>query len=358
MFDRKTVRDIDINDKVVLVRADLNVPLSASGEIVDDLRIRASLETLRYLIERDARKIVVISHLGRPEGAVVPSMSLRPVASRLAELMPGVEIGFVPYVVGPEAEMAVQSMNERGVLLLENLRFDAGEEADDDAFAAAIVDAVRPDVFVQDGFGVVHRAHASTDAICKLVPSVAGLLLEREVVNLSVAREPVSPSVCIMGGAKVEDKAPLIEKFSAVYDQVFVGGKIANEYTPAGDLNVTMPVDFVRGPEDNYAYDIGAESTAAIVAAVGEAQTVLWNGTLGMAEKPEYAVSSTAVAEAIGSREYATTVVAGGDTTAFVEELQKREPGLKYSLISTGGGAALEFLLGEKLPGIEALESK
>jgi phosphoglycerate kinase len=374
-FQKKTVRDVDVNDTTVLVRADYNVPLSDAGEITDDLRIRASLPTLQYLLEHDARKVVVISHLGRPDGKVVGAMSLAPVAGRLAELLPGVEVNFVPYTTGTEVEQAVQSMDERGVLLLENLRFDPGEEADSDTFAAAIVAAVQPAVFVQDGFGVVHRAHASTDAICRLVPSVAGLLLEKEIVNLLAAREPESPSVAMIGGAKVEDKAPLIEKLAAVYDVVYVGGKIANEWSPAPELtNVVMPSDYVDG-EDGTAWDIGAESTATIVEGLEGAATVLWNGTLGWAEKPKYAAASEAVARAMGGltrsteggasgngegfgETSATTIVAGGDTTAFVEQYQAEHPEAQYSLISTGGGAALEFLLGEKLPGVEALEER
>jgi phosphoglycerate kinase len=357
MFDKKTVRDIDVNDKVVLVRADYNVPLSEAEEVADDLRIRASLPTLQYLLEQDARKVVVISHLGRPEGRLVRSLSLEPVARRLAELLPGVEVGFVPYVTGFPVEEAVQSMNERGVLLLENLRFDPGEERDDAEFAQAIVTAVQPEVFVQDGFGVVHRAHASTDALARAIPAVAGLLLEKEVENLSAARTPEEPAVAIVGGAKVEDKAPLIEKLAQVYGRVYVGGKIANEWSSDDNPRVVMPVDFVLDAE-GVARDIGEQSTRVIEAAVAEARTVLWNGSLGQAEKPEYAQASFAVARAMGRLAGTRTIIGGGDTTGLVEGLIESEPELHYSLISTGGGAALEFLLGEKLPGIEVLLTK
>jgi phosphoglycerate kinase len=356
-MDKKTVRDVEIRGKVILVRADYNVPIDEAGVITDDLRIRESLPTLKYLLENDAMKVVVISHLGRPEGQRVESMSLAPVAARLSELMTGVEVNFVPYTVGLEVSEVVEAMEEGSVLLLENLRFSPLEEEDSVEFAQEIVNAVKPELFVQDGFGVVHRAHASTSAICSLVPSVAGLLLEKELVNLTVAQHPESPSLAIIGGAKVEDKAPLIERFAGIYDTVAVGGKIAKTYT--SELpNVVVATDFVYGEDGVTGFDIGPESAGRIAELASAAKTVLWNGVLGMVEDERYRQASNVVAEAVGRLDGATTVIAGGDTTAFVEEAQRAEPELHYSLISTGGGAALEFLLGEKLPGVEALEDK
>jgi len=354
VFEKRVVRDVEVVDKVVLVRVDYNVPLGEDGSIKDDLRIRASLPTLQDLLGRGARKVIVMAHLGRPEG-VDPKLSLRGVAERLGELLRVVEVGFVPATVGDEVSAAAESLPDGSVLVLENLRFDPREEENSEEFAREIVLATDAELFVQDGFGAVHRAHASTDAICRIIPSVAGLLLEKEVSNLAAVREPQSPSVMILGGAKVDDKAPLVDKLADVYDTVMIGGKLANEYTPSAE-NAVMPVDFELG-EDGVAYDMGEKSAAAMVGAICGAQTVLWNGVVGKTEEPQFANGSMMVARAMGEQHGALTVVCGGDTTAFVEKLQQAEPGLEYSLVSTGGGAALEFLLEESLPGVEALEN-
>jgi 3-phosphoglycerate kinase len=342
VFEKKTVRDIEVAGKTVLARVDYNVPLE-DGVVTDDLRIKASLPTIQYLLEQGARKIFLIAHLGRPEGVVVPELSLQPVAEKLAELL-GAPVDFM------------DTAGEAKVVLLENLRFSPQEEANDPEFAQKLVDLTGAEVFVQDGFGVVHRAHASTEAITRILPSVAGLLLEKEVSSMRQAvEEPKRPLLFILGGAKGEDKVPLIARFREIADTIAVGGKIANTYEKGSEKEI-LPVDFVYG-EDGQAYDIGEQSAAKIVELAGGAGTVIWNGTLGMTEDARYARASEQVAEAIG-RSSAFSIIGGGDTAGFVLEYQKLHPELQYSLISTGGGAALELLAGERLPGVEALEDR
>jgi len=242
-------------------------------------------------------------------------------------------------------------------LLLENLRFCADEEKNSEDFANEIVDSTHAEMFVQDGFGVVHRAHASTDAIGRLLPAVAGLLLEKEVTTLSAAiAGSERPLLVIIGGAKVEDKQAMIDLFLGVADRIAVGGKIAADGYTATDEKVYVAEDFVENAA-GAKLDIGPVSTGKIVEMIGEAKMVIWSGLMGEAEEAAYAVASTAVAEAMGRSE-ATTIVGGGDTAGFVEELAKTRPELKYSLISTGGGASLDLLSGRVLPGVEALEER
>ena len=354
MFNKKTIRDVDIKDKVVLVRTDYNVPMK-DGKITDDLRMFASLPTLQYLIREGAKKVVIISHLGRPEGKRVPELSMRPIAEHLQELLPSVKVSFANEVSGPEVESAMEAMPENTILVLENLRFFPGEEENSSEFAREIVNSTHADLFVQDGFAVIHRAHASTDAITRELPSVAGLLLEKEVTNLSrIADSPEHPFLVVIGGAKVEDKQPLIDKFLPVADQIFVGGKIAADGYAATDPKIVVASDF----SDDKKFDIGEQSTAKVLELAAQAKTVLWNGALGMAEESEYAKSSRALAEYLGTHPEITSVICGGDTTGFVENLQKSRPELKYTLVSTGGGAALELLSGLTLPGLAALEDK
>ena len=232
MFHKKTLRDLDVKDRIVLVRTDYNVPLTPNDDgktqsVTSDFRIRASLPTIQYLLEHRAAKIILISHLGRPTGKD-PMLTLRPVAETLAGLLPGTPVSFVDEATGPEVEQAVEELPEGGILLLENLRFYPGEQANSAEFAAELVAATHAELFVQDGFAVVHRAHASTSAITKLLPAVAGLLLEREVTTLQSALEqPEHPFAVIIGGAKVADKQPLIECFLPLADHILVGGKIA-----------------------------------------------------------------------------------------------------------------------------------
>ncbi|MBI3889832.1 phosphoglycerate kinase, partial [Candidatus Saccharibacteria bacterium] len=336
-FFKKTIRDLPLNGQTVLVRADYNVPLNGDGTISDDLRIRASLPTLRYLVERGC-KVVIISHLGRPEGHD-PALSLAPIGERLSELLDK-SVEFIDETIGEKVYQTVRKAPRGSVLLLENLRYYPEEEADDMAFAKAIAQSVRPDYFVQDGFGVVHRAHASTRAITLCVPAVAGLLLEKEYVTITRAMEcPKRPFVAVMGGAKVSDKITVIERFVSIADTILIGGAMANTflaykgksvgkskvepdqsevldklYLAASkkvgaehvDEFIILPTDVaiakkldVAEPRierssdhieaDDIALDIGAVSIERFTSIAAKAHTVVWNGTLGYAEFPEFA---------------------------------------------------------------------
>ncbi|MBR2841484.1 phosphoglycerate kinase [Candidatus Saccharibacteria bacterium] len=345
----KTIKDIDIKDKIILVRVDYNVPLK-NGEITDDLRIRASLPTLEYLLDHGAKQIFLISHLGRPEGQPNSELSLSPVAKALEKLLPKAKIGFYPL---PTNQESLHVPADTKIALLENLRFSPGEEANSPEFIENIVKATGADIYVQDGFAVVHRAHASTDAIQNFLPIYAGLLVESEVDNLSSAlKNPVKPVLLIIGGAKVEDKQPLIDKFLTKADHIFVGGKIAADGYQSSDAKIVVATDFDEN-EKNEKLDVGPLSTGKLASLITDANTVIWNGLLGYAEDPAYATASTIAAELIGEKHGATTIVCGGDTTGFVENLIEEHENLHYSLVSTGGGAALEFLLGKELPGLK-----
>lgn len=346
----QSIKSQNVKNKTVLVRVDYNVPMK-DGKITDDLRIRASLPTLEHLREAGAKRIVLISHLGRPEGHD-KQFSLASVAKQLGKLIPNVT--FVPEVSGPEVEKAVEDLPEGGILLLENLRFFPGEKADDPEFIKSIVDATGAEVFVQDGFAVVHRAHASTDAIAQFLPVYMGLLLEKEIDGLTKATEnPEKPVLMIIGGAKVDDKKPLIEKFIKDANQIVVGGKIAADGYPSSE-NVYVAEDFDEDAS-GAKLDIGPLAMAKIAGFITDAKTIIWNGLLGKAEDPAYATASTITAEMMGEKDDATTVICGGDTTGFAENLMKTHPNLHYSLVSTGGGAALEFLLGKELPGLKVI---
>lgn len=349
----KTIDDIDVKNKNILVRVDYNVPIKNS-KIVDDLRIRASLPTIQKLLNGGAKKIFLISHLGRPDGKKNPEFTLSPVSKALQKMLPGEIVGFYP--LPKEGEKLNEAAAEK-ICLLENLRFDPGEEKNSADFIKNIIDATKADVFVQDGFAVVHRAHASTDAIKDFLPVYAGLLLEKEITNLEkLIKDPKKPLLLIIGGAKVEDKQPLIEKFLDIADHIVVGGKIAADGYESKNPKIYVAEDFDEDIEGKK-LDIGPVSTAKIAEFITEANTIIWNGLLGYAEDPVYATSSTIVAKMIGEKpDSAKTVVCGGDTTGFVENLMKKNKELHYSLVSTGGGAALEFLLGKDLPGIEAIK--
>ena len=411
MFNKQTIKDVNVRGQTVLVRVDYNVPMK-DGKITDDLRIRASLPTLELLKRKGARRIVLMSHLGRPKGEKVPELSLAPVAERLGTLMntsssdnaatsdnsstPDADkkptsVNFVADVAGPDVEAAVQKLPVGGILLLENLRFYPGEESNSHDFAREIAESTHAEIFVQDGFAVTHRAHASTDAITRELPSVAGLLVEREVTSLEkLIQSPAHPFTVIIGGAKVEDKQPLIEKFKKIADKIIVGGKIAADgYTvpdsqevekshTAPDSTIYVAEDFLEGNTENlpaeYAelagkkLDMGPISLEKTVTEVKNSKTVLWNGTLGQIEIPEFAGASTELAVTIGEKTAKdpgfTSVICGGDTTGFVENLMREHNSanadnkLEFSLISTGGGAALELLSGQPMPGIDALDQR
>ncbi|MBQ3409775.1 phosphoglycerate kinase [Candidatus Saccharibacteria bacterium] len=355
MFNKKTVKDVKIQGQIVLMRTDYNVPLE-NGKVTSDLRIRASLPTINYLLEHGAKKIILISHLGRPDGHKVPELSLKPVYETLKSLLPDQQLFFADDVSGPDVEMDVEQAPNSSIILLENLRFYPGEEKNSEDFAKEIAESTHATLFVQDGFAVVHRAHASTDAITKELPSVAGLLLEKEVGTLTAATEnPAHPLLVIIGGSKVADKQPLIDKFMPLAENIAVGGKIAADGYASSNQKIYVAEDFTADAE-GHKLDIGEASTAKIVSLIKPAKTIIWNGVLGLVEQPEFAKSSTAVAEAIGQQQGITSIICGGDTAGFVENLQATHPELNYTLVSTGGGAALELLSGLPLPGVEALE--
>ncbi|MBQ9684246.1 phosphoglycerate kinase [Candidatus Saccharibacteria bacterium] len=356
-FRKKTVRDIDVAGKTVLVRVDYNVPIK-DGQITEDMRIRASLPTLEYLLDNGAGKIVVISHLGRPEGKPAEELSLAPCAKRLGELLPGKDVRFVGQTVGDEVKQAIAELPVGGVAVLENLRFSPDEEANSDEFANQIIEATGAEVFVQDGFAVIHRAHASTDAIAKKLPAVAGFLVEKEVSNLEgVMTNPEHPLLVIIGGAKVEDKQPLIDKFLPIADRIVVGGKIAADGYTSDNEKVYVAKDF-EVDENGNKLDVSMMDAAEIAAMIFKSKTVIWNGTLGMVEDPRFAKASQMTAMALGKRKDCFTVIGGGDTAGFVESVMKENEGLEYNLISTGGGASLELLSGKKLPGLEVLQDR
>ncbi|MBR2795491.1 phosphoglycerate kinase [Candidatus Saccharibacteria bacterium] len=349
----KTIKDVDVKDKTILVRVDYNVPLKNS-KVENDLRIRASLPTINYLLDHGAKKIILISHLGRPEGKITPELSLSPIANTLCKLLPHQKIGFYPL---PTPGEKLKTPADEKIVLLENLRFDPGEEQNSLDFIKNIVTATDADIFIQDGFAVIHRAHASTDAITTLLPSYAGLLVEKEVENLKkILQNPDSPVLLIIGGSKVEDKQPLIDKFIKIADQIIVGGKIAADGYMSTNKKIYVAEDFDENSE-GAKLDIGPLSTGKIASFITDAKTIIWNGLLGYAEDPTYATASTITAELIGEKKDATTIICGGDTTGFVENLMENHPSLSYSLVSTGGGAALEFLLGKDLPGLKAISS-
>ena len=401
-FFKLTIKDVPIEHKTVLVRADYNVPLNKKGEISDDLRIRASLPTLRYLLDRHC-KVVIMSHLGRPDGRDA-SLSLEPVANRLAELL-GQPVAFVGDVKGDQVVQAVKKARAGSVTLLENLRYYREEEANDADFAHEIAAATQARYFVQDGFGVVHRAHASTDAITRFIPGVAGLLLEKEYQTITEAMEhPRRPLVAVLGGAKVSDKITVIERFVDVADKIVIGGAMANTFLAYKGYGMgaslvesdQQPVleriyaaavkkvgqdavdEFIILPSDlavadvisetaprrvvmadavatgDKALDIGDRSIDTVVETVASAQTVVWNGTLGYAELPAFAHGSARLALALATQPQTTSIIGGGDTADFVLKWDGGT-GESFTHVSTGGGASLELMSGEKLPGIERL---
>lgn len=349
----KTVREINLRGKTVLLRADYNVPIK-DGVVADDRRIRESLATLTYLRNAGAERVVIMSHLGRPEGRAEAKFSLAPVAKKLASLID--KVSFCEDLFGKKVYEATKNLPTGGILLLENLRFDAREEANEPSLMADIVRDTKANVFVQDGFAVVHRAHASTVAITRLLPSVAGLLVEKELCQLDqVITKPKRPLLVIVGGAKVADKTPFIRRFLQLADEIAVGGKIAADGYKATE-KIYVAEDFISNAK-GIKLDIGPKSRKKISEMIARAQTIIWNGTIGMVEEEAFRAGSLSVALAMGRAHGKITIVGGGDTTAFVGEVLKtQKEALKFTLLSTGGGASLAFLSGEKLPGIEALK--
>ena len=401
-FFKKTIDDVPLEGKTVLLRADYNVPLLPNGEIADDLRIRASLPTVKKLLAEGC-KVVIMSHLGRPEGKDV-KLSLRPVAVRLASLL-GRSVRFVDEAIGDRAKIAVKTAPKNSVILLENLRFYSGEEANDEEFARKLVKTTGARYFVQDGFGVVHRAHASTSAITQLIPSVAGLLLEREYTTITkVMRHPARPFVAVIGGAKVGDKVGVITQLIDKADTIIITGAPANTFFAYKGISIgkskfepgmepvikeiyakavkkvgkekvdeflVLPTDLAVAKKvdkseprqnkkvsglkaDELALDVGDETIEHIVKIVETAKTVIWNGTLGVAELPQFAHGSARLALTLATRPDITSIIGGGDTADFVLDWDARK-GKSFTHVSTGGGASLELMAGEKLPGIESL---
>ena len=401
-FHKRTIDDISIRNKTILLRADYNVPLSDSGKVTNEYRLQASIPTLQQLLKHNC-KIVIISHLGRPHGKRVEKFSLEPVAQRLSEML-GKKVRFVDEATGHKVKMAIKHAPSSSITMLENLRFYPGEEKNDEEFAEALAEDTGAEYFVQDGFGVVHRSHASTDAITHYLPSVAGYLVEREYkfFTESLVR-PKRPLVALLGGAKVADKIKVIKRFIKLADQVIIGGAMANtflEYNgkPIGkslyepnqhDLiadiydavdkkvgekladnflilpsdvavakvaNVTesrkvVSIDDVA--DDDYILDIGSDTIERMTKAIARAQTVIWNGTLGMTEFPEFAHGSARAALALAESD-CVSIIGGGDTVGFVLDWDARD-GESFTHVSTGGGATLDLVSGKTLPGIESL---
>lgn len=393
---RKSFRTLPLEGKRVLVRVDYNVPLDkATGHVTDDARLRASLPTLKYLREKKAR-IILVAHLGRPKGQVNPKYSLKGVAPALSKLL-GAPVAFAEDTVGPKAREAVANLQPGDIVLLENLRFHPGEEKNDPAFAKEL--AGLADVFVQDAFGAVHRAHASTSAVASLLPSAAGDLLEKELTFLGTIKgNPSRPYVALLGGAKVSDKIGVVEAFVGQVDTLFIGGAMAYTFLKAqgnevGDslleadqvdfckgvlakaqarkVNVVLPLDHVVVEDINRpeaakttadgnipagwkGVDVGPKTIAAIVPALASAKTIFWNGPAGIFEMPAYATGTMSLAHAVAdaAAKGATAVVGGGDSVAAVSKAGVAD---RITFISTGGGASMEFLEGKDLPGVKAL---
>ena len=394
---KQTVRDIDVRGKRVFLRADLNVPLD-DGRITDDTRIRASLPTLLYLLDHGAI-VIMASHLGRPHGKVNDSYRLKPVADRLSQLLRR-PVRMTGDALGPGVQDAVGKLRPGDLLVLENLRFHAGEEANDPAFAEAL--AAFADVYVNDAFGSAHRAHASTEGITHFMPAVAGLLMEREVNALSrLLDRPPRPFHTVIGGAKISDKLSVLRALLSRCQAILVGGGMANTFLAAKGLEmgkslveteqlenaaaimaearrkrmrIMLPVDVLVAaqvhhrasrevvnvnavPKDWTVVDIGPQTIERYTATLGTAKTIFWNGPMGIFETTPFAEGTNAIARAIAARTAAgaITVVGGGDSVAAVQQLGLVD---QMSHVSTGGGASLEFLEGRTLPGVAALRDR
>jgi len=395
-MDKLTIRDIDVSGKKVLVRVDFNVPLDEkTGAITDDSRIWATLPTIEYLIERGAR-VVLCSHLGRPEGKVVDKLRLTVVAQRLSQIL-GKQVEVTKNCTGSETRKSVESLNSGDVLLLENLRFHSAEERDSPIFARAL--ARLADIYVNDAFGASHRSHASIVRVAEYIPSVAGLLLEKELETLgSILENPAHPFGGLVGGAKVSDKVGMLENIMGKVDFLLIGGGMAATFlkaksyeiglslieadrldTAAGlmeeavrnGVRLLLPVDAVvageisaeaKGqvvsiesisPRQRIA-DIGPQTIKNFYEELRRCQTVFWNGPMGICEIPQFAKGTQAMAQLLASLE-ATTIIGGGSTAEIVTKMGLAD---KMSFVSTGGGASLRFLGGQTLPGVEALLDK
>jgi phosphoglycerate kinase len=393
-MNKLSISDLDLAGKRVFMRVDFNVPL-AERKITDDTRIEASLPSIRYVIEKGGR-LILASHLGRPKGKPEPKYSLKPVASRLSELL-GKPVQFAPDCIGPEVQKMASSLKDGDVLLLENLRFHAEEEKNDPAFAKELASLC--DVYVNDAFGTAHRAHASTAGIASYVrQAAAGLLMQKEIESLGHALTSAEkPYVSIVGGAKISDKIELVENFISIADTILIGGAMAYTFLRARGIStgkslveedkidlarnlmskaaamgvdLELPVDHVVAsgldaaesqiipiastPADRMGLDIGPETIQRYSDIIYRARTVVWNGPMGVFENPKFAAGTFAIAKAVAASN-AFSIVGGGDSAAAVAQSGMES---RITHISTGGGASLEFLSGERLPGVEVLTNK
>lgn len=395
MFNKQTLKDFELKGKKVLLRVDFNVPLNSNLQITNDKRIRETLPTLDYLREHGA-KIIIMSHLGRPEGMVKPEFSLKPVAERLRELIK-IPVILTKDVAGSDTFKYVRNMKEGDIVMMENVRFDPGEEANDPEFAKKL--ASLADIYCNDAFGTMHRAHASTTKVAEYLPSCAGLLVQKELDILGGALEnPKRPFVVIIGGAKVKDKIGLISRLIEVADVVMIGGAMAYTFLRAQgfnvgksiiekdkitlarlllekakkqDVKIILPIDHIvtgefsfsaefvvtstkKFPRTGMGMDIGPRTIRLFKRYIGKAKTIFWNGPLGVAEFQRFAKGTNEIAKALaGSNAY--TIVGGGDSAKAIEQLNLQG---KINHVSTGGGAALKLIEGVSLPGLQALSEK
>lgn len=391
MFNKKTIEDVDVQGKRVLVRVDFNVPIK-EGRVRDDTRIRAALPTLNYLLEHGAA-LILCSHLGRPKGKPDPAMSLKPVAEHLGKLLDQ-KVAFAEDCIGPPAQTAADKLQPGDVLLLENTRFHAEEKANDPEFAKKL--ASLADIYVNDAFGSAHRAHASTEGVANYLPAAAGFLMEKEIRYLGQAiANPDRPFIAILGGAKISDKIGVIRNLLEKADQVLIGGGMANTFFkaqgyPVGDSLVEgevldtarelieeggnrlrLPVDVVIAddfsaeaerkvmsmgpvPEGWRILDVGPETIDSFSKVIADAGTIVWNGPMGVFEFPRFAEGTFRLAKAVANSD-AVSIIGGGDSVAAIQEAGL---GDTVTHISTGGGASLEMLEGKTLPGLAALDDK
>lgn len=395
-MNKKTIRDINLEGKKVLVRCDFNVPLDENFNITDNRRIVGALPTIKYLLEKNC-KVILCSHLGRPKGEVKKEFSLAPVAKELSRLL-GKEVKLANDIIGESAKELTSNMNNGDIVLLENVRFDAREEANDKEFAKEL--ASMAEIYVNDAFGTAHRAHSSTAGVAEFLPAVAGFLMEKEINFLGTALEnPKRPFVAILGGKKVSDKIGVIDNLLEKVDALLIGGGMAYTFFKAMGYNIgnsiceedklelassliekaknkgvklMLPIDNKIGkevkedtesknvkvteiPDGWQGLDIGEETIKIYEEELKDAKTVVWNGPLGLFEFDQFAEGTNSIARFLGKLENATTIIGGGDSAAAIEKLGIAD---EFTHISTGGGASLEFLEGKKLPGVECLLDK
>lgn len=395
-MNKKTVRDIDVKGKKVLVRCDFNVPLDENFNITDNRRIVGALPTIKYLLDNEC-KVILCSHLGRPKGQVKKEFSLAPVAKELSRLL-GKEVKLAEDIIGPSAKELTSNMKDGEIVLLENVRFDAREEENDPEFAKEL--ASMAEIYVNDAFGTAHRAHSSTAGVASYLPAVAGFLMEKEINFLGTTLEnPERPFMAILGGKKVSDKIGVIDSLLEKVDTLIIGGGMAYTFFKAMGYNVgnsiceldkldlatslmekakakgvklMLPIDTKVGkefkedtesktvsykeiPDGWEGFDIGAETIKMYEEELSKAKTVIWNGPVGLFEFDQFAIGTNSIAKFLGSMKDVTTIIGGGDSAAAIEKLGI---GDKFTHISTGGGASLEFLEGKKLPGVECLLDK